>query len=260
MKLSICGKGGSGKSVLTVLTARALSSRGYQVIVLDTDESNLGLQRMLGNEDKCLPVMTALGGKSVVKEKLRATLTQKSNETETTVFNKSSITISDLPLECTAEIQGIRLLSIGKIERSLEGCACPMGVLARDLVTKLKLGDREVLLVDTEAGVEHFGRGVENSVDVILAIVEPSFESVLLAERINKLAKEMDIKAIAILNKMSDESRATLQPSLEHRGVPVTASVSYDQEVFLACLQGLPVKSVTAEEALGPMLDSIGLS
>ncbi|MDY6835211.1 MAG: P-loop NTPase [Chloroflexota bacterium] len=260
MKLSICGKGGSGKSVLTVLVARALASRGYQVIVLDTDESNLGLQRMFGNEDKCVPVMTALGGKSLVREKLRATLTQKSDETEITVFNKSSITISDLPLECTAESQGIRLLSIGKIERPMEGCACPMGVLARDLVTKLQLEEREVLLVDTEAGVEHFGRGVESSVDVILAIVEPSFESVLLAERINKLAREMDIKAIAILNKMSEESGETLQSSLEHRGVPVAASIPYDQEVFLACLQGLPVKSDAAESSLYPMLESLGLS
>ena len=43
----------------------------------------------------------------------------------------------------------------------MEGCACPMGVVSREFIEKLELKDQELLVVDTEAGVEHFGRGVE---------------------------------------------------------------------------------------------------
>jgi CO dehydrogenase maturation factor len=37
--------------------------------------------------------------------------------------------------------------------------------------------------VDTEAGVEHFGRGMETSIDSVLIVVEPSFESLEVAQK-----------------------------------------------------------------------------
>ena len=48
MKVMICGKGGSGKSTVTVLLARALRAAGKSVLVVDADESNLCLHRLLG--------------------------------------------------------------------------------------------------------------------------------------------------------------------------------------------------------------------
>jgi len=36
-----------------------------------------------------------------------------------------------------------------------------MEVISRKFIEKLELKDQEVLIVDTEAGIEHFGRGVE---------------------------------------------------------------------------------------------------
>jgi CO dehydrogenase maturation factor len=46
-------------------------------------------------------------------------------------------------------------VSIGKILQSLEGCACPMGVLSREFLKKLYLNENTVAVVDMEAGVEH---------------------------------------------------------------------------------------------------------
>ena len=45
MKVLICGKGGSGKSTIAALLAKCVSRRGYQVLVVDSDESNYGLHR-----------------------------------------------------------------------------------------------------------------------------------------------------------------------------------------------------------------------
>jgi CO dehydrogenase maturation factor len=45
----VCGKGGSGKSVISVLMARALAKR-YRVFLIDSDESNVLLPRLLGVE------------------------------------------------------------------------------------------------------------------------------------------------------------------------------------------------------------------
>ena len=38
VKISVCGKGGSGKSVIVALLADEIKSRGYHVLVVDSDE------------------------------------------------------------------------------------------------------------------------------------------------------------------------------------------------------------------------------
>jgi len=47
-KIGILGKGGSGKSTITVLLAKALRKHGYDVCVLDADSANIGLHQALG--------------------------------------------------------------------------------------------------------------------------------------------------------------------------------------------------------------------
>ncbi|MCK4703775.1 P-loop NTPase, partial [Candidatus Bathyarchaeota archaeon] len=49
MKIMVCGKGGTGKSSLTVLVARALS-KDHKVYVIDSDESNTLLPNILDAE------------------------------------------------------------------------------------------------------------------------------------------------------------------------------------------------------------------
>ncbi|MBC8459401.1 MAG: hypothetical protein H8D67_15530 [Deltaproteobacteria bacterium] len=70
MKISVCGKGGSGKSALTTLLANQAISRGFGVIVVDSDESNSGLFKMLGFEYPPVPLMELVGGKKKLREKM----------------------------------------------------------------------------------------------------------------------------------------------------------------------------------------------
>ncbi len=37
--------------------------------------------------------------------------------------------------------------------------------------------------MDMEAGIEHFGRGIDNGVDLILIIIDPSYESLQLSKK-----------------------------------------------------------------------------
>lgn len=48
MKIIISGKGGSGKSTMSALLALALKDLGFNVLLVDADESNEGLHRHLG--------------------------------------------------------------------------------------------------------------------------------------------------------------------------------------------------------------------
>ena len=154
---------------------------------------------------------------------------------------------------------GLNLVSIGKILQSLEGCACPMGILTREFLNRLELASNEITIVDMEAGVEHFGRGVEESIDAILIIVEPSFESLNLAKKIRDLASGMNEKKTwVIINKVSSEEIVKkMENKLKRYDLEVIGSIPDDPEIFMACLEGKPVKGQKAVQKIERIVDII---
>ena len=64
-RIGIFGKGGSGKSSVTVLLAKALKKSGYDVSVLDADSTNVGLAQALGIEKPPAPLLDYFGGGAV---------------------------------------------------------------------------------------------------------------------------------------------------------------------------------------------------
>ena len=48
MKITVCGKGGCGKSTVSALLAKEFERMGKTVLVADSDESNYGLHRQHG--------------------------------------------------------------------------------------------------------------------------------------------------------------------------------------------------------------------
>jgi CO dehydrogenase nickel-insertion accessory protein CooC1 len=71
MKLLICGKGGSGKSTVSVLMARAFQRLGKRVLLVDADESNLGLHRLAGSPS-AETLLEAMGGKAGLRSRKQA--------------------------------------------------------------------------------------------------------------------------------------------------------------------------------------------
>jgi CO dehydrogenase maturation factor len=254
MKISVCGKGGSGKSTLVALLANEAVNRGYKVLVVDSDESNSGLYRMLGFDHPPAPLMELVGGKKSLKQKM----------SQPSIFAESHISVEDIPPQYLDKKDGLMLVSIGKILQSLEGCACPMGVLSREFLKKLNLRPDELAIVDMEAGVEHFGRGVETSIDSVLIVVEPPLESLNVAQKIYELASGIGIKNVwAIMNKVpSEEIASRLTTELKQRGIEVIGCIYVDADIFKASLDGhIPVNGVAVhqmKEVLPRILSKIG--
>ena len=69
----ICGKGGSGKSTLTALLAQHYEQTGKDVVVVDTDESNIGLHRFLGVSPPT-DLMDQMGGKKEMMGKMMSAM------------------------------------------------------------------------------------------------------------------------------------------------------------------------------------------
>lgn len=139
------------------------------------------------------------------------------------------------------------------------GLCLPHGVLSREFLKKLSLRKSEIVIVDMEAGVEHFGRGVETSIDSILIAVEPSFESLQLAEKVNSLSAGIGINNIwALLNRIpSDEIGSKLEEELAERGIDTIGFIHYDAEIFHSCLEGLSLANGGAGEEIRDAFDSL---
>jgi len=221
MKIVICGKGGSGKSAISALVAKSLAKRGHSVLVIDIDESNVGLHRRLGM-GRPDDLMSYVGGrKAFMRSKDSFAKKWKSD---------------DIPEEYISKKNGIKLLTIGKIHDFGEGCACPMGALSRELLDHLELEANEIVIVDTDAGIEHFGRGVEHGCDLILLVVDPSYESILLSKNVDAIAKGMGKPLYFVLNKVDDDTKGVMSKSLDRD--KVAAAIPTNNNIFNACLSG----------------------
>lgn len=258
-KISICGKGGCGKSAVTTLLAEGLQKRGYEALVVDSDESNPGLYRMLGFEGPPGSLMELIGGRKGVREILKPDEFGQGEDAEPVLLARPVITLSDIPDEYMRRREGIRLVTVGKIVEAGEGCACVMGSMTKRFLERLQLEENQVVLVDMEAGVEHFGRGVDTSLDGILVVIEPSFESLLIAEKIHEMAQSIDIGEVwAVLNRVESEDIAdTLREQLEKRDIPVIGTIRMDRELLQANLAGKRLFGHQASEDVEKILDAL---
>lgn len=233
-KISICGKGGCGKTVVTTLFARVLAEEGYTVLIIDSDESNPGLYRMLGFAHSPTPLVEEFrGGARVMPE-----------------FDMQRLPLHDIPSEYLAQEERLRLMVAGKIDFAFQGCACSLGSIVKHFLAKLALEEKEVVLLDTEAGVEHFGRGLEKNVDIVIAVVEPSFESLVVAEKIHSLAAQVgNCLVYTVVNKVSTEKEEeTLREMLHNRGMKTLGTIHYDTRVAEDSFTGRPLGETKAKE------------
>jgi CO dehydrogenase maturation factor len=222
MKILVCGKGGCGKSTVVALLAKEMAIRKNKVLVIDNDESNIGLHSRLGIE-KPDDFMNYFGGKKVLFDKTKEM--------------KNVWRLDDLPRDYLTEKGNIRLLSMGKIYQFGEGCACPINALSSKFLEILDLKEGEFLITDTDAGIEHFGRGVEKGVDILLVIIDPSQESILLAKKISELGQQVDKPVYYILNRVTDqETQDLLMNSIDRK--KIIAIIPENKEIFMSGLAG----------------------
>jgi len=258
-KLSVCGKGGTGKSTVVALMARELSGKGKEVVVIDSDESNSELYRMLGLGQPPRPLLELAGGKKNVIRNMRTSFSPGGGEPDAALLKQERIRLDDIPADYVVRRNRLRLIAVGKIHQALEGCACPMGALSREFLKRLTLAENQMAIVDMEAGIEHFGRGVETSVDAVIAVIEPSMESVTLTAKVKDLAMASGARfAGVVANKIpSDEVEARLISELDKRQLHLLVTVHRHQEIANSSLMGDELRCAEATVEIAPLLNSL---
>jgi CO dehydrogenase maturation factor len=194
MKVAVAGKGGVGKTTVAASLARCWRDLGYRVVAVDADP-DANLAGTLGYRGPAITPLVQL--KQLIEERVGGGEGWGG-------FLRMNPRVDDIPGQFGIEVDGLRVLVMGAIDRGKRGCACPENILLREVLNHLLLGAGERVVVDMEAGIEHLGRGTAESVDAMLVVVEPGWASLETAERVVSLARDLGVmRTYAIANKIA---------------------------------------------------------
>jgi len=233
MKIAISGKGGVGKTLLSAFLSKTFADSGYSVIAIDADpDANLAATLGFPNPYDIIPISEL---NDLIEERVGVRPGQSGG------FFKLNPKVDDLPEEYSVKMDGIRLMSMGRIKRGGTGCYCPEGALLQALLGHLLLQRDEVIILDMEAGIEHLSRGTTKAVDKLIIVVEPGRRSLETAQTISKLAKDLGLEKISIVgNKIrNDSDKEFITSSLP--GIEVLGFIPYDTAITEADLNNKPL-------------------
>lgn len=198
MKIAVTGKGGVGKTTVAGTLARIFADRGKIVYAVDADpDANLASAVGIG-EEAAASITPISEMRELIKDRTGA-----EPGSSAPVF-KMNPRVDDLPESLSTEAHGVRLLRLGTVKKGGGGCVCPESALLKSLLTHLMLNEREVVIVDMEAGIEHLGRATARGVDAMVIVVEPGRRSIQTAEAITRLAADIGIRNVMmVVNKMT---------------------------------------------------------
>jgi CO dehydrogenase maturation factor len=230
MKIAIAGKGGVGKTTLSAGLARLYRDEGRNVLAIDAD-SNPNLSILLG-----------IPAQDITPLSEQKELIEKRTKTELGGFGKIfklNPRVDDIAEKYAVTHDNITLLVMGTVRSGESGCACPANILVKNLLMHLLVTEKDVVICDMEAGVEHLGRGTAKAVDAMIIVVEPGRRSTDTANHIYELAKDLGISNVFVVgNKVKNEKEKAFIEKMV--SMDVLGHMMYDEKVIEADMKGEP--------------------
>ncbi|MBS7656639.1 AAA family ATPase [Candidatus Bathyarchaeota archaeon] len=254
MKIAVAGKGGVGKTLICGTLARLLARDGYSVLAVDADPA-MNLAFSLGipatEVSKIVPLTE--------NEELISSRTKAPYGSTFGALVNLTPTVDDI-----TEKYGIvgpdrvRLLVMGTVRSGGSGCMCPANSLVRALIRHITLVEKDVVVMDMEAGLEHLGRATVRGFNVLLCVVEPGLQSIETAARIKRLANDINVKeVVGVGNKVTSKRDVkSITESLEKIGMPLLCSIPFDKNIIRAdSSRAAPIDYAPSSKAITAIKD-----
>ncbi len=234
-RIALCGKGGTGKTALTALIARALVENRPRprILLVDADPA-MGLHQALGVEP----------GRNLgdVREEVLAAARGAEREAKIELARR----LDYLVFSTLREFDGFALLAMGRTDA--RGCFCPVNELLRDAIELLSRSF-DVIVIDGEAGLEQINRQVVRRLDTLLIVSDPSARGLRAAVDIERLVRSgaMECSRVdVVLNRVRDDG-VRLRASAEALGLHVAGLVPEDAAVSACDLSGDPLSRLPGD-------------
>ena len=231
--IAVVGKGGVGKTIVTTLIAKAIStSYKYKLLLIDADPTHPHLSKMV----KLVPEISL--------EKIRADLI------DSTISKKEAVQslaekIDFEVYNAIKESKDFSLFSIGQPEGP--GCFCPSNTLLRKVIESISM-DFDVVLIDCEAGLEQINRMVISSIDKLLIVTDISLRSVETAKSISESAKRFtNFKKLGVIVNRVKGKIPNILDKLEEYELPVLTLIPEDEVLTKFDLEGKAIIDISGK-------------
>ena len=196
MKLALSGKGGVGKTTIASALIKILARNEGTVYAIDADPDAC-LAASIG-----IPDEEAISLKPVVE--MRDAIR---NKTGNGAFYSLNPRLDDFVDDYSYKLGNIRFFRMGDPKKGGSECYCRENTFLNALISSLLLDQKDTVIMDMGAGIEHLSRGTARGVDMMLVVVEPGRNSVNTARQVERMAKDLGIPRIGIVaNKIRSEN------------------------------------------------------
>jgi CO dehydrogenase maturation factor len=228
--IAVSGKGGTGKTTLSGMILRYLLEKGRGPILAVDADSNSNLNEILGVE-----VHATIGdAREMMKEDVPTGMTK-------------DIWFEYKVQQALIEKKGFDLIVMGRPEGP--GCYCAANTLARKCLDLLT-GNYRSIVIDNEAGMEHFSRLTTRDVDLLFIVSDPSRRSILTASRIRELIRELNLRIlreVLIVNRAQGELPADVLEEIRRQKLELGGTIPVDEAIYQYDLDGKPTFQLPEE-------------
>jgi CO dehydrogenase maturation factor len=242
--ISFSGKGGVGKSTLSILMLKFLleTEKYKDILVIDADpDANIG--DLIGKE---IHFNQTIGGKmTIIKEKIQKRQIPLD-------VPKNQIIESEF-FETLIEMDEFDLVEMGRGEGT--GCYCSVNNTLKHVIDTLSK-NYDITLIDSPAGLEYFARKTGQDVSDLIIVTDASKMGFHTMERIIEVSKEVDLnfKNILIIgNKFPEDNKNMLKEKVEkinETNVRFLGLLPYDKEISKINLNGENLLNLSNENNL----------
>ncbi|OHE31900.1 MAG: carbon monoxide dehydrogenase [Syntrophus sp. RIFOXYC2_FULL_54_9] len=228
--IAVSGKGGTGKTTFAGMILRyILENKKGAVLAVDAD-ANTNLNEVLG-----VDVQTTIGDmREMMKTDVPTGMTKD-------VWFEYQIQRS------LTEAKGFDLLAMGRPEGA--GCYCAANSVARmcvDVLTK----NYSYVVIDNEAGMEHFSRLATRDVDLLFILSDSSRRGILTAARILEIIKDLKLtikKSLLVLSRVDGPIGEDTRAEIDKNKLDLAGVLPMDEEIYRFDRSGKPTFQLPAE-------------
>ncbi len=236
IRIVVTGKGGVGKTTISAALARLLARDGRRTLAVDAD-AQLNLAAALGMPRDVAETLVPLSHHhDYIAEKTGArpgdgvAPLMRLNPDVDDVVSRFGQRAPD----------GVRFLAMGTLSGAGGGCLCPENTLLAETVRAIGLREGETIVLDTQAGVEHFGRALARGFGHAVVVTDPTYSGIGVALAAARLARDLGIPRVhLVVNRVrtpADRRRARADIEARADGVAFDSWtwLPYDEAVLAA--------------------------